>query len=327
MSVEALVANSIQFGWRVPDFPEVMLPDPHQRAQLLREQIFNYMDTIQDGLDSAWVGDHFFPWPAAEAMDQSLDTHEPWTIMTYLLARYPRLHMGTIVLSQSYRPPAFMAKAAAVLQWLSGGRLIFGIGAGWKENEYRAYGYDFPPNPVRLAQLEEYVQILRKMWTEESPTFHGKYYRIDNAYCAPRPNPAPLLLIGGAGPKVTLRIVAQYADLCNLNGFDLEKCRSRLDTLRQHCLAVGRDYNSIGITYSNDCVAVAPTHAEAERVTSASFFRHGTQMIGTPDEVAAQIQALVDLGVTHFIFRFVDFPRLDGVKLFMEQVMPRWHSS
>ena len=319
------MANSIQFGWRVPDFPEVMLPDPRQRATLLREQIFNYMDTIQDGLDSAWAGDHFFPWPSAEAMDQTLETHEAWTIMTYLAARYPRMTIGSIVLSQSYRPPAFMAKAAAVLQWLSGGRLIFGIGAGWKENEYRAYGYDYPSNPVRLAQLEEYVQILRKMWTEDAPTFKGKYYSIENAYCAPRPNPAPPLLIGGAGPKVTLRIVAQYADMCNLNGFSLDVCRSRLETLRQHCLALGRDYNSIGITYSNDCVAVAPTRAEAERMTEASFFKTSEQrLIGTPDEVAAQLQPLVDLGVTHFILRFVDFPRTEGVRLFMDEVIPRF---
>lgn len=257
-------------------------------------------------------------------MDQSLDTHEAWTMMTYLMSRYPRMRMGTIVLSQSYRPPAFMAKAAAVLQWLSGGRLIFGIGAGWKENEYRAYGYDFPPDRVRLAQLEEYVQILRKMWTEDSPSFQGEFYSIDNAYCAPRPNPVPPLLIGGTGPKVTLRIVAKYADWCNLNGLDLEMCRSRLDTLRQHCLAVGRDYNSIGITYSNDCVALAPTHAEAERMKDASFFGRYSHMTGTPDDVAAQIQPLVDLGVTHFILRFVDFPRTEGVQLFMKEVMPRF---
>lgn len=112
--------NPVQFGWRVPDFPEAILPDPYQRAALLREQIFDYMDTIQAGLDSAWVGDHFFPWPAADLIDQSLDTHEAWTILTYLMARYPQMRLGTIVLSQSYRPPAYMAKAAAVLQWLSG---------------------------------------------------------------------------------------------------------------------------------------------------------------------------------------------------------------
>jgi len=319
------MTTSIQFGWRVPDFPEVMLPDPQARSVLLREQIFNFMDIIQEGgLDSAWVGDHFFPWPPVELIDQSLDTHEPWTIMSYLLSRYTRMTVGSIVLSQSYRPPAFMAKAAAVLQWLSGGRLIFGIGAGWKENEYRAYGYDFPSDGVRLAQLDEYVQIIRKMWTEDAPTFHGKYYSIDNAYCTPRPNPAPPLLIGGAGPKVTLKIVAKYADLCNLNGFDLDTCRSKLDILRQHCLDVGRDYNTIGITYANDCLAVAPTHSEAESMANASFFGRYPRMIGTPDEVAAQIQPLVDLGVSHFIFRWVDFPRTKGVSLFMKEVAPRF---
>lgn len=319
------MTRPIRFGWRVPDFPEVMLPDPYERAGLLRQQILNYMDVIQQGLDSFWVGDHFFPWPAADSMDQSLDTHEAWTILSYLAARYPQMLMGTIVLSQSYRPPAFMAKAAAVLQWLSNGRLIFGIGAGWKENEYRAYGYDFPPDPVRLAQLEEYVQILRKMWTEDAPTFHGRYYSIDKAYCAPRPNPIPPLLIGGAGPKVTLRIVAKYADWCNLNGLDLATCRERLDTLRRHCQAVDRDYDSITVTYSNDCVAVAPTRGEAERITAASFFRRLTQMVGTPDQVAGQIQSLVDLGVTHFILRFVDFPHTKGVELFVKEVMPRFN--
>lgn len=318
------MSHQIKFGWRLPDFPEVMDPDPQKRAFLMREQIFNFMDTIKDSFDSAWVGDHFFPWPDADLMDQSIETHEAWTIMSFMMARYPGLLMGSMVLSQSYRPPAFMAKAAAVLQWLSGGRLVFGIGAGWKENEYRAYGYEYPPDRVRLAQLEEYVQILRKMWTEDSPTFHGKYYSIENAYCSPRPNPAPVLMIGGTGPKVTLRIVAKYADWCNLNHIDFETCRNRLEVLRQHCQAVGRDYNSIGITYSNDCVALAKTRTQAEQIKNASFFKRYLNIVGDPDEVSRQIDEFINLGVQHFIFRFVDFPRTDGVELFMKEVMPRY---
>lgn len=315
------MANRIQFGWRVPDFPEEVggrvTDDP-----VFRDQIFHFMDTIHGGLDSAWVGDHFLPWPGE--MEQTRSTIEAWTTLTYLLARYEKMEMGTIVLSQSYRPPAALAKMAAVLQWLSGGRLILGIGAGWKENEYRAYGYDFPRDGVRLSQLEEAVQIIRKMWREDSPTFQGKYYQIDGAYCFPRPKPQPPLLVGGSGPRRTLRIVAQYADLCNMNNADLEFCRSRLQTLREHCEAVGRNYDEIIKTYSSDCLAVAPTTEAAVHMQRASFFGKYGPIVGSPDEVSARIQALVDLGFTYFIFRFPDFPDTGSVELFMKEVMPRF---
>ena len=237
------MTGPITFGWRVPDFPEYGAD-----SLAFREHIFRFMDVLQQGgLDSAWVGDHFLPW--ADAIDQTLDTIEAWTTITYLMARYPRMRFGTIVLSQSYRSPAALAKMAAIAQWLSGGRFILGIGAGWKENEYRAYGYDYPANRERLDQLEEAVQIILKMWTEAAPTFQGKYYRIENAYCNPRPTPPPPLLIGGAGPRRTLRIVAKYANWCNLNNASLETCRASLDILRQHCQAVGRNYAEIVKTY------------------------------------------------------------------------------
>jgi alkanesulfonate monooxygenase SsuD/methylene tetrahydromethanopterin reductase-like flavin-dependent oxidoreductase (luciferase family) len=282
------------------------------------------MDVLQDGgLDSAWVGDHFFPW--AGDLDQRLSTVEAWTTMAYLMAKYPRMQMGNIVLSQGYRPPAALAKMAATLQWLSGGRFVLGIGAGWKENEYRAYGYNFPADRVRLAQLEEAVQVIRAMWTQDSPTFHGKYYTIDGAYCYPRPDPLPPLLIGGAGPKVTLRIVAQYADWCNLNNSGVEGVDYSLELLRGHCQKVGRDYAAIVKTYACDGVAVARTHAEAEARLEASYFgRGGNPIYGTPDEVAAQIQPFVDLGISHFLFRFVDYPSTASAELFLREVMPRF---
>jgi alkanesulfonate monooxygenase SsuD/methylene tetrahydromethanopterin reductase-like flavin-dependent oxidoreductase (luciferase family) len=301
----------------VPDFPEA-----EADKDTFRGQIFNFMDVLETGgLDSAWVGDHFFPWPGDK--DQSLDTIEAWTTITYLLARYEKMRMGTIVLSQGYRSPALLAKMAANAQWLSGGRFILGIGAGWKENEYRAYGYDFPSDPVRLGQLEDAAQIIRAMWSSERPTFQGKYYHIQDAYCNPQPLPPPLL-IGGAGPKRTLRIVAQYADWCNLNNASLEACRTSLDILRQHCQTVGRNYDEIVKTFACDNVAVAKNHTEAEAMRQASFFGNILPFTGTPDEVAAAIQPYVDLGITHFILRWVDFPSTAGVELFMKEVMPRF---
>jgi alkanesulfonate monooxygenase SsuD/methylene tetrahydromethanopterin reductase-like flavin-dependent oxidoreductase (luciferase family) len=307
----------ITFGWRVPDFPE---SKADQAA--FRSQIFNFMDALQSGgLDSAWVGDHFFPWPSEQ--DQALDTIEAWTTIIYLLSRYEKMRMGTIVLSQGYRSPALLAKMAANAQWLSSGRFILGIGAGWKENEYRAYGYEFPPDRIRLDQLEEAVQVIRLMWSSAKPNFQGKYYKIQDAFCNPHPAPPPLL-IGGSGPKRTLRIVAQYADWCNLNNAPQEDCRVSLDTLRQHCQAVGRDYKEIKKTFSCDNVAVAHSHRAAEAMRRASFFGNILPFSGTPDEVAATIQSYVDLGITHFILRWVDFPSTAGAELFMKEVVPRF---
>ncbi len=310
--------EKITFGWRVPDWPEA-----GSTTDQFREQIFEFTGLLEKGgMDSIWVGDHFFPWSAE--IDQSAPAIEAWTTLTYLLARHPGLRGGAIVLSQGYRPPALLAKMGADLQWLTGGRFILGIGAGWKENEYLAYGYDFPRAGVRLAQLEEAVQVIRTMWTEEKPTFQGKYYQIENAYCSPKPVPVPPIMIGGAGPKVTLRIVAQYGDWCNLNGADLQFCRERLDILRQHCQDVGRNYDEIVKTYSCDGVAVAPSHAEAEKMLQNSFFGSFYSIAGTPDEVEAKIRSYMDLGFTHFIFRFVDFPSTAGAELFMKEVMPRF---
>jgi alkanesulfonate monooxygenase SsuD/methylene tetrahydromethanopterin reductase-like flavin-dependent oxidoreductase (luciferase family) len=312
----------LKFGWRMPDFPEDRTAEAGSRATAFRDQILNYLDVIHGHFDTAWAGDHFFPWPAE--MDQSLETFEAWTLITYLMATYPKMGFCPSVLNQAYRSPALVAKMAAVLQLLSGGRLILGIGAGWKENEQRAYGYDFPSDKVRLDQLEESVQIIHKMWTEDSPTFQGKYYSIKDAYCSPRPDPAPPLLIGGFGPKRTLKIVARYADWCNINGSDLAFCRSRLDTLREHCAVLGRDYDTIVKTYICDCVALAPTHEQAEALMQASFFSPYQPMVGTPDELADQIQAYSDLGFSHLVLRFADYPRAEGVELFMKKVMPRF---
>lgn len=318
------MAEPVRFGWRVPDFPERYPNQPTMRATQFRRQILTYMDTIHGGLDSIWVGDHFFPWPGE--VDQSLDTIESWTTLSYLAGRYPDMTFGTIVLSQGYRNPALLAKMSANLQWLTGGRHVLGIGAGWKENEYLAYGYPFPPDRVRLKQLGEAVQVILAMWTEDCPTYEGEYYTIRDACLAPRPNPLPPLLIGGMGPKVTLKMVAQFADWCNINNTNLEFTRERLEILRQHCQTVDRPYEQIIKTFSSDCVVVAETHEEAERMKADSYFSRFDDgaLVGTPDEVADQIQRYVDLDISHFILRFVDFPNTEGVRLFMDEVAPRF---
>jgi alkanesulfonate monooxygenase SsuD/methylene tetrahydromethanopterin reductase-like flavin-dependent oxidoreductase (luciferase family) len=260
------------------------------------------------------------PW----ATWQSNDTPylECLTTIAYFAATYPTLQFGASVLSQSYRNPGLLAKMAANLQLLTGGRFIFGIGAGWMESEYQAYNFDFPRPAVRLAQLEEAIQLVKRLWTEAPASFAGAHYRIDNAYCEPRPHPIPPLLIGGGGEQLTLRVVAKYADWWNFPGGTLDNYARKLDILRQHCAVVGRDYNSILKTWSADAIAVAGSEAEAQRIAAASPY-NSNAIIGTPAQVAAQLRPFLDLGVEYLIVRLLDFPATAGIELFLQEVLPR----
>jgi alkanesulfonate monooxygenase SsuD/methylene tetrahydromethanopterin reductase-like flavin-dependent oxidoreductase (luciferase family) len=305
----------INFGWRAPDYPF-----DGSTASEFRDQIFAYLDAIQGKFQSAWVADHFVPWDRAQ--DQMTDTLECWTALTYLAARAPALSFGSIVMSQSYRPPALLAKMGAILQMLSGGRYILGIGAGWKEDEYRAYGYEFPSGAERIHQLEEAVQIIRKMWNEPRATFRGRYYHIEDAICQPKPDPLPPVMIGGGGRKLTLRVVARWADWWNIGNSTSEEYQQLLDVLAGHCREVGRNYDEIVKTYSADCVAVAPTIEKAQEIASASPLYGFGHMSGTPEQVAAQLRKFTDLGVQHLILRFADYPKTDCAMLFAREVMP-----
>lgn len=308
---------TVTFGWRIPDFPV-----DGSSASEFRTQIFDYLDVLHGHFETAWVGDHFFPW--MDTVDQRTDTIEAWTTLTYCMAKYPLLKGGTIVLSQAYRSPALLAKMAANLQWLSGGRFILGIGAGWKENEYRAYGYNYPSTGERLAQLDEAVQVIRAMWTQAAPAFQGKYYTIQDAFCSPLPAPPPPLMIGGHGRKKTLRLVAKYADWLNFNNCPVDEYRELLGVLDEHCRAVGRNPAEIVKTYASDCLAIAPKRTEVDRLLADSPFREFSLLAGTPDESAAKIRAFADLGVQHFILRFPDFPKTGCAEYFIQEVLPRF---
>ncbi len=307
----------IKFGWRAPAFPA----DSSRRATFVN-QITNTLHKIENTFDSFWIADHFVPW--ANFIADDVDTLECWTSICYLAASFPKLDVGSMVMSQSYRNPALLAKSAATLQLLSGGRLIFGIGAGWKEDEYHAYNYDFPRPAVRIHQLEETVQIVRKMWTESPASFTGKHYQIQNAYCEPRPDPVPPILIGGGGEQLTLRVVAEHADWWNLGG-SLESYGHKLAVLRSHCDAVDRDYDEILKTWGEAALAIAENEVDARKIADSNPFNSNLESdICTPDRVAERLQQYVDLGVEYFIIRFADFPSTAGIELFADQVIPRF---
>jgi alkanesulfonate monooxygenase SsuD/methylene tetrahydromethanopterin reductase-like flavin-dependent oxidoreductase (luciferase family) len=286
------------------------------------EQIHQTLDRVHDAFDSIWMDDHFVPW--ASWQSPSTPYLECATTMAYFAAAFPTLDIGASVFCQSYRNPALLAKMAANLQLLTRGRFVFGIGAGWAEGEYRAYNYDFPRAGVRLDQLKDTLEIVRRMWTESPASYQGKYYQITEAYCEPRPDPVPPIMIGGGGEKRTLRLVAQYADWWNINDGRPSVYEHKLSVLRNHCDAVGRDETTILKTWSGEAIALAPTEAEAQRIAAASPYNTpgSNAIIGAPAQVAEQIQAFLDLGVGYVIVRLLDFPRTDGIELFAREVMP-----
>lgn len=276
------------------------------------------------GYDAAWLDDHFYG-VATPPSDNSL---ECWTLMAALARETSHLRFGALVTCNNYRHPPLLAKMAATIDHLSDGRLEFGLGAGWYEHEYVAYGYDFPPVGTRLAQLDEALQICRLMWTEERATFHGRHYRVEKAWCNPKPvqQPSPPIMIGGGGEKVLLRIVAQYADRWNFGG-PVEEFRHKIGVLERHCASVGRDPQAIEKTWFGN-VLIEPDAARLEeRLAKRAARGHGdayglNAMIGTPEQIAARIREYVAVGVTHFIAMFGRVERLGATELFAREVIP-----
>jgi len=312
--------GSIGFGLRVPGFPV----DGSSGSEFTR-QVFDFLSELEPYFDSAWVCDHFHPW--ADFVPVTTPTIEGFTAIAYLSGVFKRLKFGNIVLCNSYRNPALLAKMGATLQLLTGGRFILGIGAGWKKDEYIAYGYDFPPAAVRIGQLEEAVQIIRRMWTETEATFEGKYYKIRGAVCSPKPEPTPPIMIGGGGEKLTLRVVAKHADWWNLPNVSVEVFKRKLEILTKHCEEIGRRPEEIKKTLAS-VVAIAESRGEVLKLARGTPFIGSRDIenfiVGDPVTVVGKIKRYIDLGVEYFILRFADFPKTDGAKLFAEKVVPEF---
>jgi F420-dependent oxidoreductase-like protein len=276
------------------------------------------------GYDAAWLDDHFY----GVATPRSVDSLECWTLMAALARETSRLRFGTLVLCNSYRHPPLLAKMAATLDQVSDGRLEFGLGAGWYEGEYVAYGYPFPAIGTRLAQLEEALQICVAMWTEERASFTGRHYRVEEAWCNPKPvqRPRPPIMIGGGGERVLLRLVAQYADCWNFGGSAAD-FRHKLAVLERHCAAVGRDPASIEKSWFGN-ILIEPDQTRldarlAKRAARGHDDGYGLNaIVGTPEQIVARLREYIALGVTHFIGMFGRVERLEATELFAREVIP-----
>ncbi len=277
---------------------------------LTGRELFEYnrrlIRALPEGFTTLWAEDHL-EWGEAA-------TIECLTTMAYFAAEFPAYSVGSLVMSQAYRNPALLAKMMANLQCLSGGRFILGIGAGWKEKEYEAYGYAFPDTRTRMEELDEAAAIIKTMWTERPATFTGKHYRVQSAYCEPQPDPPIPLLIGGGGEKHTLATVARYADWYNFNSVPVEQYAHKVALLKEHCAKIGRDPKSIRLTYLST-LSLSEDPAKVVRSTQKHF------VAGNSEEIIQELEQFCAVGVSHFIFRV---PDVETVKLFGERVVPHF---
>jgi len=287
--------------------------------------------------ESIWVYDHFHtrPIPSDEA------THEAWTLMSAFGAITERVRLGQMCTCMGYRNPAYLAKVAATVDHVSGGRVEMGIGGGWYEHEWKAYGYGFPEIGDRLGMLDEGVQIMKQAWSEGRATLNGKHYQVDGAIVRPLPvqrQGIPFWIAGG-GEKVTLRIAAQYAQYTNFSGSP-DEFAAKSEILRGHCDRLGTSFDAITRS-SNYSVVVGHDEAEVtERIAAiesrltrfvgadhaAKFvadLKNRTELAGTPEQLVERLQAMQKLGMTYAITYFAEAAYdTSGIELFEREVMP-----
>jgi F420-dependent oxidoreductase-like protein len=291
-------------GFQIPNytFPEVT-------NDKLFEHVAMLAGTAEKaGFDSVYVMDHFYQLPNIGPRTEPM--LEAYTVLSGIAARTTKVRIGALVTGVTYRNPALLAKTVTSLDIVSSGRAILGIGAAWNEDEHRGYGYDFPAVGERISRLEEALQICRAMFREEAPTFEGRFYRIQGALNFPRPvQPnGPPIMVGGGGEQRTLKLVAQYADMCNIFG-DAATVRHKMDVLERHCETVGRDPGTI-IKTRLGTLLIRKTDAEADRAFQQVLRRSGVNqeyarsvfIVGGPDRVAEQAQRLLDAGLDGLIF-------------------------
>ena len=275
------------------------------------------------GFDSFWVMDHFHQIRnVGEVQEPML---EGWTTQSVVAGFTSRIKLGTLVTGIVYRHPSVLAKVGATLDVLSKGRLFMGIGAAWNVDEATAYGIPFPPVKERMQRLEEAVQIIKGMWTEDSATFTGKFYQIRNAYCNPKPiqKPHPPIMIGGSGERRTLKIVAKYGDACNIFG-SVETVKRKLGILREHCRTVGREYDSIVKSKLGHVVIEKDREKVTEAIKGMAEDRRREYAIcGTPEEVRVQVEAFRDAGIEYLIVNLEPDRELQALDLFAGEVVKK----
>jgi F420-dependent oxidoreductase-like protein len=281
------------------------------------------------GFDSLWVCDHVYGVPAP-----TLPIFEAWSQLAAVAAITERAQLGTLVTPPFFRNPAVFAKQVATIDHISGGRAIVGLGAGWFQAEFEAYGCAFPPLGERMQALDECAEILRRLWTEERVSFAGRHFEVKDAICEPKPIRRPPLLIGGSGERVLMGIAARHADIWNNLAAFQPQLGAKIEALRRRCDQLDRDFDTIEV--SQQCVVVigedeAEAHVFLEKAKKVygghmggSIEEHG--IWGAPDAVIERIERHRALGCTGFVIEFFGRDTTVPAQLFAEQVLPAFSS-
>jgi F420-dependent oxidoreductase-like protein len=277
------------------------------------------------GYDSVWVCDHLYGVPLP-----TLPILEAWSLLAAVAAVTERVRLGTLVTPPFFRNPAVLAKQIATLDAISGGRAAPGFGAGWLEPEFRGHGCPFPSLPERLRALDESLEIMKRMWTEEKVTFAGRHFSVQEVLCEPKPARRPPILVGGGGEKLLMRIAARHADVWNNMAVFQAQLGRKVEALRRRCDEVGRDFDEIEV--SQQCVVVIAADREAAAAQlekarkiygghlGASLEEHG--IWGGPEQVIERIERHRALGCTFFPIEFFGRDTRAPARLFAEKVMP-----
>jgi F420-dependent oxidoreductase-like protein len=272
------------------------------------------------GLDSVWMADHFM-FADEEHPEREVPVLECFATLGAMAAVTQRIRIGQLVVGVPYRNPALLAKACATLDVISHGRTIVGLGAAWHEPEFTAYGWDFPPLRQRMEMLEEAVQVVDRMLTQRPASFAGRHFTVTDAYNDPRPvqAPRPPILIGGSGERVTLRLVAQHADFCNVGG-DPDEVERLFGVLAAHCEAVGRPVEEV--TRCNH-VSILVAADETELAAKLQRHPHFAGIAGTPDAVVARLREYASVGSEYVTFTLPDPDDTEAIRLLGESVVPQ----
>ena len=340
--------SDISFEYNVPVFAgapesgnEPVHRDTPSYEALDWQTTKNGIETAEElDFDTVWAPDHLM-------LGRDHAEYECWTLLSAIAGFTEEVNVGSLVLCNDYRNPALVAKMAATLDVVSDGRLELGLGAGWHEPEYNAYGWEYRDGFERLMRLDESIRLMKRLWDagSDGANFDGDHYRIEDAYCVPTPvqDPHPEILVGGQGEQVTLKLVAKHADVWNTDVFngDTDTLQNKIEVIEDHCETVGRNPSEIEYSWDGHVICtrdedrleelldlMLPIQFEDEYVDQADIETEEDArqyfVMGTPEECAAAIEERIEAGVTKFQGWFIDFPDTQGMELFADEVMPRF---
>ena len=324
--------NKIQFGltipqgWRGGDLPLEQENNPVKQFAFSKE-IAITADNL--GFDSIYAYDHLIPFFKD---DTEKNIFECFTLLSAAATITNKIKIGQIVTCNSYRNPALLAKMLSTLDVISNGRIELGIGAGWYEKEYVAYGYDFSTHITRIRQLDESISIIKELWTRRSASFSGRYYMLKDAICNPKPiqKPHPIIMVGGSGEKYLLKVVAKHADRYNNFFGSPNELKKKIAVLKEHCNTFRRDYKQIQHSVALPCI-ITESEVDVNQIldrykrndkTTKQYLNYlvGGITVGIPEKIIKGLNEYVELGITHFIIHFIGLNN-SVLKLFRSKVV------